>query len=80
MLDGRAFAYTSISSIAIPRSVTNVENDMSQWYQPFKYCSNLSEIIVSQGNSIYDSRDYCNAIIHTATNTIVSGSSNTTIP
>jgi len=35
---------------------------------------------VASGNPIYDSRDNCNAIIETATNKLVVGCMNTTIP
>ena len=36
--------------------------------------------MVESGNSTYDSRDNCNAIIETATNTLLAGCKNTTIP
>ena len=37
-------------------------------------------ITVEDGNAKYDSRNGCNAIIETATNTLISGNGNTTIP
>jgi hypothetical protein len=37
-------------------------------------------MIVEKGNSIYDSRENCNAIIETATNTLIAGCNNTTVP
>ncbi len=40
----------------------------------------LSEISVAEGNTVYDSRYDCNAIIETATNTLISGCQSTTIP
>ena len=40
----------------------------------------LETIKVETGNSKYDSRDNCNAIIHTSTNTLYAGCKNTTIP
>lgn len=43
------------------------------------YCS-LTNIVVADGNSTYDSRNSCNAIIETASNTLVVGGINTTIP
>lgn len=43
-------------------------------------CYDLSSIIVSPDNAVYDSRDECNAIIETKTNTLVEGCKNTTIP
>ena len=35
---------------------------------------------MESGNTVYDSRDNCNAIIKTATNTLLSGCKNTIIP
>ncbi len=43
-------------------------------------CSGLETIVVESGNATYDSRDYCNAIIETATNTLLVGCKNTIIP
>lgn len=43
-------------------------------------CPNLTNISVENGNTVYDSRDNCNAIIKTATNTLVVGCKNTVIP
>ena len=37
-------------------------------------------MVVEEGNTTYDSRDNCNAIIETATNTLIAGCQNTTIP
>ncbi len=41
---------------------------------------NIAEISVSSANTTFDSRDYCNAVIKTATNTLVLGCGNTIIP
>ena len=46
----------------------------------FAHCSSLTSIQVETGNTTYDSRDNCNAIIETATNTLIAGCKNTTIP
>lgn len=43
-------------------------------------CPNLQTITVDASNSVYDSRNNCNAIIEKATNTLLHGCSNTTIP
>jgi len=68
---------SSLSSIVIPSSVTNIEVfDCT----PFGQCPNLTSIIVDTNNEIYDSRDNCNAIIKTSTNTLVEGCINTVIP
>ena len=69
-----AFQNSNISSISIPAGVKGIGENA------FYGCENLSTITVSNGNTKYDSRDNCNALIETATNTILRGSSNTVIP
>ena len=44
------------------------------------YCSGLTAIVVAEGNSIYNSRGGCNAIIETNSNTLIAGCSTTIIP
>lgn len=46
----------------------------------FRGCPNLKSIVVEEGNKKYDSRENCNAIVETATNTLVCGTENSTIP
>ncbi len=65
---------TGLTSVTIPNSVTTIGN------QAFQSCTNLTSIIVENSNSKYDSRDNCNAIIETATNTLILGCKNTIIP
>ena len=65
---------SGLTSVTIPNSVTNIVNN------PFPGCSGLTSIVVASGNSVYDSRGNCNAIIETATNTLIAGCQNTTIP
>ena len=43
-------------------------------------CCGLHSIIIEEENTVYDSRENCNAIIHTATNTLICGSNKTLIP
>ena len=43
-------------------------------------CRQLTSVVVSPDNPVYDSRDSCNAIIETRTNMMVSGSTVATIP
>lgn len=63
-----------MSNITIPNSVTSIGSSV------FDGCDALTSIIVNQENSVYDSREDCNAIIETATNTLIRGCKNTVIP
>ena len=65
---------SSLTSITIPNSVTSIGEDA------FLYCDSLSSIVVENGNTTYDSRESCNAIIETVTNTLIVGCQNTIIP
>ena len=65
---------SSLTSVIIPNSVTNIG------YRAFKNCSGLTSIKVENGNRMYDSRDNCDAIIETASNTLIAGCKNTIIP
>ena len=70
-----AFADCSaLTSVFIPNSVTIIEDGA------FDRCSGLTSILVEDGNTVYDSRENCNAIIETATNTLIKGCQNTIIP
>ncbi len=65
---------SSLTSIIIPQSVTRIEG------RAFLGCNSLISIVVEEGNAIYDSRDGCNAIIETSTNTLIEGCNATVIP
>ena len=67
-------ACSGLTSIEIPNSVTIIEP------QVFAYCAGLTRIKVESGNTKYDSREDCNAIIETATNTLIVGCKTTKIP
>ena len=74
-IGGGAFeGCSSLASFTIPNSVTSIG------IAAFARCSQLTSIIVQAGNPMYDSRDNCNAIIETATNTLIASCPNTTIP
>ena len=65
---------SGLTSITIPNSVTSIGGSA------FLCCSGLISIKVESGNTTYDSRDNCNAIIETNTNTLITGCKNTVIP
>ena len=67
------YGCSGLISITIPNSVTSIGS------YAFDGCSGLTSVIVESGNTVYDSRDNCNAIIETATNTIIQGCMNTSI-
>jgi len=70
-----AFAWcTGLTSVTIPNSVTSIGESA------FASCTGLTSIVVNDDNTKYDSRENCNAIIETATNTLIAGCQNTTIP
>ena len=64
----------SLTKLTIPASVTSIG------YRSIMNCPNLEELSVEPGNPIYDSRNNCNAIIETETNTMLSGCQSTVIP
>ena len=65
---------SNLTSITIPDSVTNIGKDA------FSICRSVSSIVVDSNNPIYDSRNDCNTIIETSTNTLIKGCNNTIIP
>ena len=76
---------TSISSYAFTgcrylNSITIHKNVTSIGRSAFIYCGGLTNIIVEDGNSNYDSRGNCNAIIQKSTNALLVGCSKTVIP
>ena len=65
---------TSLTSLTIPNSVTAIAESA------FQGCSGLQSIVVDKGNTVYDSREDCNALIKTSDNKLITGCMNTTIP
>ncbi|MBP5770067.1 MAG: leucine-rich repeat protein, partial [Bacteroidaceae bacterium] len=64
---------SGLTHIHIPSSVTSIRGTS------FIGCSSLSSITVAANNTVYDSRNDCNAIIETETNTLITGCQNTII-
>ena len=74
-IGGGAFSWcTGLTNIVIPNSVTSIG------LEAFDHCRALASISVASGNTIYDSRNNCNAIIETASNKLIAGCMNSVIP
>ena len=69
-----AFYGTAVSSVLIPASVQSIGS------VPYGECPNLIKIEVASGNTRFDARDNCNAIISTQTNSLIQGCHTTSIP
>jgi len=72
--DEAFYGCSGLTTIDIPNSVTTIGGEA------FGHCEGLTSIAVESGNTVYDSRDNCNAIIETATNKLIAGCMNTIIP
>lgn len=68
------YSCTDLSSVTIPAGVTNIGE------LAFMGCVSLNAIEVEEGNTVYDSRNDCNAIIETASKTLIVGCKNSIIP
>lgn len=64
----------ALTSVTIGSGVTNI----GKWV--FCGCRSLKTMVVRNGNTMYDSRNNCNAIIETGSNTLIAGCQNTVIP
>ena len=80
-IERRAFSNCPIKELHIPSSLVSISpEDNSFGEGAFYNCSKLQSITVDEANPVYDSRGNCNALIETATNTLLKGSNNTVIP
>ena len=87
------YGCSNLASLSIPNSVTSIGNYAFQncctlvpysvrsiGHEAFFGCSGLMSIVVNSYNPKYDSRNACNAIIETSSNTLILGCQNTVIP
>lgn len=65
---------SQLTGITVHKEVTSIGN------MAFNDCGLLTRMTVVEENTILDSRSNCNAIIQTATNTLVTGCRNSVIP
>ncbi|MBO5594253.1 MAG: leucine-rich repeat domain-containing protein [Prevotella sp.] len=65
---------TSLQEVFIPANVMSIKTN------PFSRCNNLNRIVVDPANTTYDSRENCNGIIETSSNTLIAGIQATVIP
>ena len=72
-IGSRAFGSSKVKEIHIPASVRHLETAPFIW-------ADSTKITVDESNPYYDSREGCNAIIETTTNTLIQGSAYTRIP
>lgn len=74
-IDDYAFHFCrSLTNIVIPEGVTSIGNYV------FAGCSSLTSIVVDNNNDYFDSRNNCNAIIETKSNTLIQGCASSIIP
>ena len=72
--DNAFYGCSGLTSIKLSEGVTSIGVDA------FYGCGGLTSIAVSDSNLAYNSKDGCNAIIETKTNTLIRGCENTKIP
>lgn len=65
---------TALTSVTISSNVKEIGDGI------FIDCDALTSIVVEEGNGTYDSRNNCNAIIHSETGELIAGCQNTVIP
>lgn len=68
------FDCTALQRVEIPSTVTSIGS------YALEHCPAIYSMSVAADNPCYDSRDSCNAIIETASGTLIAGCMNSTIP
>jgi len=70
-----AFSHcSSLTSLHLPASLEKLD------ISAFNFCSGLRSVRVDKNNRVFDSRHDCNAVVESATDTLLLGCSSTTIP
>ena len=69
-----AFSETAIRSIHIPQNVENIG------FAAFLDCPQMERITVDERNTVFDSRDNCNALMYSSAHALMTGCRNTVIP
>lgn len=69
-----SFYGSGLTTLNIPSNVTSIGD------YAFSYCGDLESITVDPDNTVYDSRDNCNAILETSSNKLILTCKNTRIP
>ena len=67
-------ACSGLKKVYISETVTSIGQGA------FGVCSEIESIVVDENNKVLDSREDCNAIIHTSTNSLLVGCKNSFIP
>ena len=68
---------SGLSPLTIPATVEKIGKNI---FRRWAYGENKLYVTVDKDNPFYDSRDNCNGIVETATNTLIAGIKTTTIP
>ena len=72
--EGMFYKCSGMTSVTIPKSIAVIGA------RALAGCSALESIMVENGNPSFDSRSNCNALIVTASNTLIVGCKNTIVP
>lgn len=80
-----AFWDTDITSVILPKTIITMDagafmHSFDEWPGFGTASAPLEKITVLDGNPRFDSRENCNAVIETASNTLIVGCKNTVIP
>ena len=70
---GAFYGHLKLKKITIPKSIKTIGKDAFGM-------TGLESIVVNKENTVFDSRENCNAIIETNTNTLIVGCKKTVIP